>query len=183
MRGPLMLISVAVTAWGCGAPGDGAVTQEAPPAPLTATATLLDAAGNEVGRAELTEGEQGVVIAAQLAGVLAGTHAMHLHATGACEPPFDSAGGHAASAGKKHGILSPGGMHEGDLPNIHVPETGILQVDAFAEGATLGAGDTGRLSLFDHDGSAIVLHAGPDDYATDPAGAAGDRIACGVIEP
>jgi Cu-Zn family superoxide dismutase len=54
-------------------------------------------------------------------------------------------------------------------------------VDAFAAGATLGAGDDGRLPLLDQDGAAIVIHAGADDYATDPAGDAGDRIACGVI--
>jgi Cu-Zn family superoxide dismutase len=168
-----LLAAASVTA--CRAEADG--SQE----PAPATATIRDLDGNEVGTATLTEGAEGVVVAVELHDLPAGTHALHVHETGLCEPPFDSAGGHAKGGGKKHGILSPGGMHEGDLPNVHVPESGSLRVDAFAAGATLGAGDDGRLAILDDDGAAIVLHAGADDYATDPAGAAGDRIACGVI--
>ncbi len=146
-----------------------------------ASATIRDLEGDVVGRATLTEGEEGVVISAELDGLPAGTHAMHVHAVGACEPPFQSAGGHAHADDRKHGILSPGGMHEGDLPNVHVPESGSLHVEAFVIGATLGDG-AGRLPLLAADGSAIVIHANADDYATDPAGDAGERIACGVIE-
>ncbi len=168
---------IASIAWsGC------ALAQTAPGA-STATATLRDLEGDEVGRATLTEGAKGVVIAADLDGLPPGAHALHVHSVGSCEPPFDSAGGHAKSEGKSHGIGSAGGMHEGDLPNVHVPESGGARVEAFAVGATLGAGTDGRLRLLDEDGSALVLHAGADDYATDPAGAAGARIACGVITP
>lgn len=159
------------------------MAQTATPDASTASATLRDVEGNEVGRATLTEAAKGVVIAAELEGVPSGTHALHVHAVGACEPPFDSAGSHAKSEGKSHGIRAAGGMHEGDLPNVHVPDSGAVRVEAFAVGTTLGAGGDGRLPLLDENGSALVVHAGADDYATDPAGGAGPRIACGVITP
>jgi len=180
MRRPvpfLAFVACGLIASGAACRAEVGASQEAAPA----TATIRDLAGNEVGSATLTEGAEGVVVAVELRDLPAGPHALHIHETGLCEPPFASAGGHAKGAGKKHGILSPDGMHEGDLPNVHVPDSGSLRVDAFAAGATLGAGDDGRLALLDQDGAAIVIHAGPDDYATDPAGAAGDRIACGVI--
>lgn len=146
-----------------------------------ATASIRNLDGDEIGRATLTEGAVGVVVAAELDDLPPGTHAFHVHETGACAPPFESAGGHAHESDTKHGILSPGGMHVGDMPNLHVPDSGEISVDAFVEGATLGSGEDGRLPLLTGDGSALVLHAGADDYATDPAGNAGDRIACGVI--
>ena len=74
--------------------------------------------------------------------------------------------------------LSAAGMHAGDLPNLNVPESGKLKVDVFATGVTLGKG---ICSLFDANGSSLVIHAGPDDYKTDPAGDAGARLACGVV--
>ena len=144
----------------------------------TAHADLHTEQGKKVGAATLEETPHGVLISLDLDGVPPGTHAFHIHEVGKCEAPFKSAGGHFNPADKKHGVLSPAGMHAGDLPNIMVPESGKLKVDVFATGVTLG---TGTNSLFDADGSALVLHAGPDDYKTDPAGEAGARLACGVI--
>ena len=92
-----------------------------------------------------------------------------------CEPRFKSAGGHFNPGGAKHGIDSAEGMHVGDMPNIHVPDSGALEIEVLNTQLHLDA------SLFDEDSAASVIHEGPDDHASDPAGAAGPRIACGVI--
>jgi len=144
----------------------------------TARADLHNEQGKKVGTATLEETPHGVLISLDLDGMSPGTHALHIHEVGKCEPPFKSAGGHFNPTEKKHGMLSTAGMHAGDLPNINVPESGKLKVDVFATGVTLGSGKNG---LFDGDGSSLVIHAAPDDYKTDPAGEAGARVACGVI--
>lgn len=132
-----------------------------------------------VGEAKLLQTPHGVFIRLQLSNGTPGTHAFHIHEIGKCDPPdFTSAGGHFNPSGKKHGILNPEGKHGGDLPNIHVPESGTLTVETVATQVSLKEGDN---KLFDENGSALVIHAGPDDYHTDPAGDAGKRIACGVI--
>jgi Cu-Zn family superoxide dismutase len=73
--------------------------------------------------------------------------------------------------------MNPEGPHAGDMPNLHVPESGKLSIEVLNPLVTL----RGDRALLDEDGSALVIHAGADDYVTDPAGNAGDRIACGVI--
>ena len=100
-------------------------------------------------------------------------------AVGKCEPPFTSAGGHFNPAGKKHGMEAKEGAHAGDMPNLYVPANGELTVDVANHMVTLAKGQPN--SVFDADGSAIIIHAGADDYKSDPTGNAGDRIACGVI--
>lgn len=146
----------------------------------TASATLKNAQGQTVGTATLQDTPNGVLIKADLIDVPPGPHAFHIHTTGKCEPPgFTSAGGHFAPGGTRHGLLAHAMPHAGDLPNIHVGPDGKLKFEVLAEGVTLGPGPT---SLLDADGSALVLHATADDYVTDPAGNAGGRIACGVIE-
>jgi Cu-Zn family superoxide dismutase len=145
-----------------------------------AKATLQDVKGKTVGQVMLWETAAGVLIRADLTGVPAGTHGFHLHEVGECTAPtFESAGGHLNPDGKKHGLLAEGGPHAGDIPNLHVPARGRFSVEILNTRVTLGAG---AQSLMDNDGSAVVVHAGEDDYRTDPAGEAGDRIACGVIE-
>jgi Cu-Zn family superoxide dismutase len=98
---------------------------------------------------------------------------------GKCEPPFKSAGDHFAPQKHGHGFLSKSGRHAGDMPNIHVPENGALTVEFFVPDVRLKDGSN---ALMDKDGSALLIHAKPDDYHSDPSGNAGDRIACGVIE-
>lgn len=147
-------------------------------APTTARAALKNAQGETVGQATLTETPHGVLIRTTLTGVPPGEHAFHIHAVGQCEPPFTSAGGHFNPTSKEHGIENPRGMHAGDMPNVNVPADGRLTFERLAEHVTLAAGPA---SLFDDDGSALVLHAGADDYTSDPAGDAGARLACGVV--
>lgn len=140
-----------------------------------AQAAIANANGESVGEVLLTQTPHGTLLHARLTGLPAGAHAFHVHAVGKCEPPFKSAGGHFNPDGKMHGIHAEGGMHVGDMPNIHVPESGALEIEVLNARLILDE------SLFDGDGAAIVIHEGPDDYKSDPAGAAGPRIACGVI--
>ncbi len=144
-----------------------------------ATAELKDAAGKKIGEATLEETPHGVLVSVTLDGAPAGAHAFHIHEAGKCEPPFKTAGGHFNPAGHKHGIKNPEGPHAGDLPNVTVPADGKLQFQLFAEGATLEKG--AKNGLLKEGGTSLVMHKGADDYKTDPAGNAGDRIACGVI--
>ena len=145
----------------------------------SANAMLIDPDGKEIGSVAVSEVAQGVRIFAQADGVPPGVHAFHIHETGQCEPPdFESAGGHYNPTGAQHGWDNPQGSHAGDFPNVHVHEDGVLTVEYFTDAVTLGEGAT---TLFDDDGSALVMHEGADDYQTDPAGHAGARIACGVI--
>jgi Cu-Zn family superoxide dismutase len=92
---------------------------------------------------------------------------------------FESAGGHEAPQGKQHGFLDEAGPHAGDLPNIHVLESGNISFEYYVDRLTLAQGTPA--SLLDQDGSALAMHAGADDYHTNPAGNAGERLVCGVI--
>src|SRR5918995_4795689 len=144
-----------------------------------AYAELKTGDGKAVGTATLREVTGGVVIQVQVKGLTPGLHAIHVHAVGKCEAPaFTSAGGHFNPAQKKHGHKSPEGAHAGDLPNMLVAKDGTGRFEVFTDGLTLKPGAT---SVFDKDGSALVIHVGVDDYATDPTGNAGDRAACGII--
>ncbi|HTK29130.1 MAG TPA: superoxide dismutase family protein [Vicinamibacterales bacterium] len=143
-----------------------------------ARATLKNAQGETVGEATLTETPHGVLIHVDLTKAPAGAHAFHLHAVGKCEPPFTTAGGHFNPSSKQHGLENPMGMHAGDMPNIDVPSDGRLAFDVLNHDVTLAAGAN---SLLDADGSAIVIHAKGDDYKSDPAGNAGDRVICGIV--
>lgn len=144
-----------------------------------AKAELKDASGKIVGQATLVETPKGVQIHLTLTGVPEGTHAFHIHAVGACEPPFTTAGGHFNPAMKQHGKDNPMGRHAGDLSNVTAPASGRVMADLMEPMVTLMAGPAN--SLFDADGSALVIHAAADDDKTDPTGSAGARIACGVI--
>lgn len=145
----------------------------------SARAIIKTADGKDIGEVLLQETRHGVLITAHLEKLPAGPHAFHIHETGKCEASFKSAGEHFNPDGVKHGILNQRGKHAGDLPNIHVPDSGKVSFEVLAPGVTLKAGQ--KKSLLDADGSAIVIHAQGDDNVADPAGNAGDRIACGVI--
>ncbi|HEX7623369.1 MAG TPA: superoxide dismutase family protein [Anaeromyxobacteraceae bacterium] len=146
----------------------------------SARAALKDAKGQQVGTATLTGTEGGVKLVVEVNGLPPGQHGIHVHGAGKCEgPEFKSAGGHFNPSHKKHGLESAEGHHAGDLPNLTVGADGTGTFSATLDGATLGQGSS---SLLNPEGASIVIHAGPDDGKTDPAGNSGARIACGVIE-
>ena len=151
-------------------------------APLGAVATveLRDAGNRVVAQATLTEVSGGVRIVLEASGLRPGPKGVHLHAAGKCEPPaFASAGDHLNPQNKPHGLLNPDGPHAGDLPNITIDADGKGRLETFTERVSLGPGSA---SLFDDDGTALVIHAAPDDFKTDPSGNTGPRIACGIVE-
>ena len=150
-----------------------------PAAAQSAKATLKDQKGVDVGTVELTQTPAGVLLRLSLKGVPAGEHAFHIHEAGRCEPPFTTAGGHFNPAGHKHGLLVGQG-HAGDMPNLHVPAGGTLEVEIVNAAVTLEKDKPN--SLLRPGSTAAVIHAGKDNYKSDPAGNAGDRIACGVIQ-
>jgi len=109
-----------------------------------------------------------------------GEHGFHIHETGARDSVdgFKSAGGHFEPAEHQHGYMAERGPHAGDMPNQFVGTDGKLRAHIFNPNVALADGHT---SLFDADGSAIIIHADRDDYSSQPTGNAGDRIACAVI--
>lgn len=144
-----------------------------------AKAVLKDKSGKEVGEANLIQTRNGVLLRLSVKGIEPGEHAFHVHAVGKCEPPFTSAGGHFNPASHKHGLEAADGAHAGDMPNLHVPQSGDLTVEVLNTMITLASGQPN--SVFGPGGTALVIHAKADDNKSDPAGNAGDRIACGVI--
>lgn len=150
-------------------------------APDKATAAFINAEGKEIGSANFTQTPNGVLIVLDVRGLPAGEHAFHVHQKGLCDAAgkFTSAGGHFEPKGHKHGYLVEGGPHAGDMPNQFVGADGVLKASVLNTSVTLGAGDG---TLFGPDGTALVIHAKPDDYKSQPAGDAGDRIACAVIK-
>jgi len=142
-------------------------------------AVIRNEAGAQMGTARLfAQGDAVTINIALTTQGGAAVHAVHLHETGTCTAPgFTSAGSHLNPAGNQHGLRNPAGAHLGDLPNITLSASGSGSATATLTGtraAVLG-------HIFDGNGTAIVVHAAPDDYVTDPTGSAGSRIACGVF--
>jgi len=145
-------------------------------------ATLINASGQTIGRAVLTQGTTGLLIRVEAEGLSPGWHGIHIHATGECEAPFTSAGGHINHAGeaRPHGLLNPGGPDDGDLPNIYADDQGRVRAEIFTTRARIAAEGPGQW-LWDADGSALVIHENADDHRTQPIGGAGARVACGIM--
>jgi superoxide dismutase, Cu-Zn family len=146
---------------------------------ITVNADVIGAEGDTIGSVKLTQAPTGVMVTANVSGLPEGAHGFHFHETGVCEPPFESAGGHFNPADTPHGFYVEGGPHAGDMPNVHVGSDGQLVVEAFNPLISLQEGH--EASLLDEDGSALVVHAGADDYTSQPSGEACDRLACAVI--
>jgi Cu-Zn family superoxide dismutase len=168
-------ISLAAAVAGCRLPYVPGFTLP-PPA---AVAHLTDANGRVVGHAVLLQDGGSVRIVIDINGLKPGLKAVHIHGVGRCEPPsFESAGAHFNPGGAEHGSANPRGPHAGDLPSVVIDSVGRGHLEVTATRVTL---EKGKASLFDSDGSAIVVHEGPDDMRTDPEGNSGARVACGVI--
>jgi len=156
-----------------------AASAEAQSGQSPARADLKDAGGRTVGTVTLQEVGDGVRVTASVTGLPPGTHGIHVHARGQCEAPaFESAGDHFNPAQRDHGLKNPRGAHAGDLPNLEVRGDGTGELDYVTHDVTL---KPGAASLFDADGTAVVVHAKPDDQVSNPSGNSGDRIACGVL--
>lgn len=163
----------------------GIVTIEAPVPPAvaprgvgaTAVARMAGPDGAALGTVTIEQGPQGLIVSADVRGLSPGGHGFHVHETGSCEPDFAVAGGHFNPTGASHGARHGPGRHAGDLPNLYAAADGTARADFFTDAATLDAGPPH--SLFDADGSAIVIHERPDTYGEDAG--AGGRVACGVI--
>ncbi|HBG05685.1 MAG: superoxide dismutase [Geobacteraceae bacterium GWC2_58_44] len=146
---------------------------------MKARADILDSTGKSIGTATLTQQKGGVEVKLKVSGLTPGKHGFHIHETGSCTPPdFKSAGPHFNPFQKHHGLENPQGKHAGDLPNLEAKQDGTAEATFVAVDATLKKGPG---SLLKKGGTAIVIHADPDDNKSDPAGNAGARVACGVI--
>ena len=153
-------------------------------APATARAELKNAAGASIGTAVVTEAPNGVLLRIEARGLAPGWHGLHFHEKGDCsKSDFTTAGGHIhAKPAVVHGLLNPEATDAGDLPNVFAGKDGTATAELYSGYVSLG-GSAGRPALTDVDGSAVVIHANPDDYTSQPIGGAGARIACGVIAP
>ncbi|KLI64849.1 superoxide dismutase family protein [Aurantiacibacter marinus] len=142
------------------------------------SAAILDRQGTQVGVARMYSLGGEITLNASFSGLPEGTKAVHLHTSGDCSASdFTSAGGHLNPGGNQHGTRNPQGAHLGDLPNVSIAPDGSGTMSAILRGTLNSVGS----DIFDSDGTAIVVHESEDDYRTDPTGAAGGRIACGVF--
>lgn len=153
---------------------------QSPTAPLRTTAQLRNTQNEEVGHATFTQQEDRVRVEVVATNLPSGSHGIHVHEVGSCVPPdFQSAGAHFNPTNAEHGLANPQGPHAGDLPNLEVGPDGAGRLVAVSDRITISPGPH---SLFDADGSSLVVHAMEDDQRADPAGNSGARIACGVIQ-
>ena len=154
---------------------------------LKAKAVLTSPSGESIGTVGFTQTATGVLVAAEAQGLEPGGHAFIVHAIGSCSPDFSAAGDHFNPDNSRHGFAHPNwsqrnssfGAHGGDLPNLYAAADGSARADFFTAGVTLQ--DNERHSIFDADGSAIVIHEKPDAYGEEESDT-GQRVACGVIQ-
>lgn len=171
MRIALLISAAALALAGCS-------TLDSMPTERVGEVDMSFANGLPAGTGQLVSDGRTLSLAVAVTGLEPGEHGFHLHTTGQCTAPdFTSAGGHLNPTGREHGSLNPQGKHLGDLPNLVVgaSRSTSTEVDLGADTREL------RETLFDNDGTAVIVHAKADDYRSDPAGDAGPRVACGVL--
>lgn len=154
----------------------------AAPATIASSYSLKNATGVAIGEVTLTDAPKGVIVRVAAHGLTPGWHAVHFHEKADCSDAiFKSAGGHVhMMAPAVHGLLNPAGNDLGDLPNLFAGLDGVATTELFSPFVAMTVG-TPRANLLDPDGSALVIHAKPDDYLTQPIGGAGERVACAEI--
>lgn len=149
----------------------------------TISAIVTGADGQVIGQAFATGSPHGVLlgISIKAGGLMPGAHGLHLHSVGDCSDvgAFKMSKGHINAAGAQHGLLNPDGPDNADLPNLHVAADGSALAELFNGRVQLTSGD---VALLDEDGSALVIHANPDDHVSQPIGGAGPRVACAVLK-
>jgi Cu-Zn family superoxide dismutase len=187
------LIALAGCATAAAAPADAPEMSPPSPAPVQASmglmgsmqvdsieVTIINRQGQPIGTAYLTQDSLGVRVRAEVSGLTPGEHGLHIHSRGACDPPeFKSAGPHYQPEERSHGFLDPQGPHAGDLPMLGADAQGNVDDYDF----TTAWVRLSRESLLNPEGTALIIHAQPDNYLTDTGGSTGPRIACGVISP
>ena len=167
MRPLLIILPLATAAAAC------APVEPTGGAPMT----LVSSSGQSIGTVRAWQTAGGVTLRIDASGLPHGVHGIHVHSVGRCDPPdFASAGPHWNPAGRQHGFNNRAEHHAGDLYNVTVAANGMLGEAVTVPGASMA-------TLIDADGASLVLHAAADDYATDPAGNSGARIACAVLLP
>jgi Cu-Zn family superoxide dismutase len=177
----LLITCAALTAAACAThsnrPDAGAGADAA--GPQSVAADLRDGTGRARARASVEQAGDSLRVRIEAVAMSPGAYGVHIHAVGRCDPPaFTTAGPHWNPTGQMHGKDNPKGMHKGDLPNLLVGSDGRGSFEYTIPNASVAIGPN---PLMDGDGAAVVIHAAPDDYRTDPSGNSGARIACGVL--
>lgn len=177
------LASLSVAIAGCASTPSPSASAAAVPAPKStaqsASVNLASASGSLVsGKLAVKTMADGVHITGEVGGLQPGSmHGFHIHEKGDCSAAdASSAGGHFNPAGAAHGKAEAGAHHAGDADNLVADAQGVAKVDRHFGGVTLGGGAANDVA-----GKAVIVHAAPDDYKSQPAGNAGARVACGVI--
>jgi Cu-Zn family superoxide dismutase len=181
MKRAAIMATLVATALAAGACATRPAAPTAPPVPadVSAQADIRDGGGRTVARASAIQTGDALRVRVEAAGLPPGIYGAHIHMIGRCAPPaFDSAGAHWNPTGRQHGRDNPQGQHLGDLPNLMVGTDRRGSYEFTVPSAWLAGG---ARPVLDADGAAIVIHARPDDYRTDPSGNSGARIACGEL--
>lgn len=183
---PLTIAAATIALAACNGQKSSSSSSSSGPVSEAPSVPLVNASGQIIGEVKGGDSDKGAVLEIDAHGLPPGLHGIHIHDVGICQgPDFKSAGPHWNPTGKMHGGENPGGAHMGDLQNITVASDGTLKVKVVVPGTYLrNAGHDaapGAAQILDASGAALVIHAKPDDYKTDPSGNSGDRIACAVL--
>jgi Cu-Zn family superoxide dismutase len=151
------------------------------------SAWIVGVDGAAIGQATISEAPMGVLIRLEFseAALPPGWHGAHIHGVGDCSDPaagFVASTSHVGHGGRMvHGLLNPMGPESGDLPNVFATASGPFGAEFFSTRLTLRSDIDNRTRLLDEDGSALIIHAGPDDHTSLPIGGAGPRLGCAAF--